>query len=79
VGLDPFLLTLLEDPVDHGPLLYVESRDLLYNPRRHVAYEVRDSIAVLLPDETREVDEAEHQALLGDPTARLTGPTTGES
>ena len=73
MGLDPFLLALLEDPVDHGPLLYVESRDLLYNPRRHLAYEVRDSIAVLLPDEGREVGEAEHEALVSDPTARPTG------
>jgi uncharacterized protein YbaR (Trm112 family) len=74
MGLDPFLLTLLEDPVDHGPLLYVESRDLLYNPRRHLAYEVRDSIAVLLPDEGRSVDEVEHRALVDDPAARPTGP-----
>ncbi len=73
MGLDPFLLALLEDPVDHGPLLYVGSRDLLYNPRRHLAYEVRDSIAVLLPDEGRSVDETEHRALIDDPTARPTG------
>jgi len=80
VGLDPFLLALLEDPVDHGPLVYVEGRDVLYNPRRRLAYEVRDSIPVLLPDEVRAVDEVEHQALVDDPTARLTGtdptPTT---
>jgi uncharacterized protein len=74
VGLDPFLLALLEDPVDHGVLLYVDSRDLLYNPRRRVAYEVRDSIPVLLPDEGRAVDDAEHAALSADPTARATGP-----
>lgn len=73
MGLDPFLLTLLEDPVDHGPLLYVESRDLLYNPRRRLVYEVRDSIPVLLPDEVREVDDAEHAELSSDPTARATG------
>ena len=49
--LDSFLLDLLEDPVDHGALLYVPSKDLLFNPRLHLAYEVRDSIPVMLPDE----------------------------
>jgi uncharacterized protein len=73
VGLDPFLLNLLEDPVDHGPLLYVESRDVLYNPRRRVAYEVRNSIPVMLTDESRAVDDAEHAALSADPSARATG------
>ncbi len=77
MGLDPFLLTLLEDPVDHGPLLYVESRDLLYNPRRRLVYEVRDSIPVLLPDEVRAVDDAEHAALTSDPTGRATGADPG--
>ena len=32
MALDDFLLDLLEDPVDHGTLLYVPSRDVLYNP-----------------------------------------------
>ena len=73
MALDRFLLDLLEDPVDHGPLLYVESKNLLYNPRRRLAYEVRGSIPVLLPDETRNVDDDEHQALTQDPAARSTG------
>lgn len=77
MALDPFLLALLEDPVDHEPLLYVASRDVLYNPRRRVAYEVRDAIPVLLPDEGRAVDDAEHAALVADPTARSTGPDPG--
>ena len=51
MALDSFLLALLEDPVDHGELLYVPSANVLYNPRKRVVYEVRDSIAVLLPDE----------------------------
>ncbi len=73
MSLPEFLLDVLVDPTDHGPLLYVGSRDLLYNPRRRVAYEVRDGIAVLLPEEGRAVEEAEHQALVSDPGAR---PTT---
>jgi uncharacterized protein YbaR (Trm112 family) len=71
--LDPFLLNLLEDPVDHGPLLYLANREMLYNPRRRVAYEVRESIPVLLPNEARAVDEDEHLTLTSDPTASSTG------
>ena len=75
MALDSFLLDLLEDPVDHGPLLYVEDRDVLYNPRLRVAYEVRGSIPVLLPDESRPVGDQEHDEYVQDPTARTTGPT----
>ena len=74
MALDNFLLDLLEDPVDHGPLLYVQDQNVLYNPRRRVAYEVRGSIPVLLPDETRAVGDEEHEALTKNPTARPTGP-----
>jgi len=75
MALDPFLLELLEDPVDHGALLYVPSQDVLFNPRRRVAYEVRDSIPVMLPDEARPVTEDEERAFNADPKARLTGPS----
>jgi uncharacterized protein YbaR (Trm112 family) len=74
MALDDFLLDLLEDPVDHGVLLYVPSRDVLYNPRLRVAYEVRDSIPVMLPDESRAVSEEEEQLFNNDEHARLTGP-----
>ncbi|HEY5267138.1 MAG TPA: Trm112 family protein [Acidimicrobiales bacterium] len=73
MALDTFLLDLLEDPVDHGPLLYVPSKDVLFNPRLHVAYEVRDSIPVLLPDESRRVSDDEAREFNDDPDARLTG------
>ena len=73
MALDSFLLELLEAPVDHGTLLYIEGRDVLYNPRRHEAYEVRESIPVLLPDESRLVSDEEHLAFTSDPTARTTG------
>jgi uncharacterized protein len=71
--LDTFLLEVLEDPADHGPLLYFADRSLLYNPRRHVAYEVRGVIPVMLPDEARTVDDAEHELLSNDTSAIRTG------
>jgi uncharacterized protein YbaR (Trm112 family) len=73
MALDSFLLDLLEDPVDHGSLLYVPSKDVLFNPRLRIVYEVRDSIPVMLPDETRPVDEEEERSFNDDPDARLTG------
>jgi hypothetical protein len=38
-----------------------------------VAYEVRDSIPVMLPDESRPVSDEEAQSFEDDPGARLTG------
>ena len=74
MALDSFLLELLEDPVDHGPLVYLEHEGVLFNPRREVAYEVRGSIPVLLPDEARAVTDDERRRFEADPTARSTGP-----
>jgi uncharacterized protein YbaR (Trm112 family) len=71
--LEDFLLDLLEDPVDHGPLLYLSDANVLYNPRRRVVYEVRDAIPVLLPDESKPVNDEEHESFMKDPTARSTG------
>ena len=62
--LQPLLLEVLADPVDHGSLLYFEDRELLYNPRRRVAYAVSGSIPVMLPDEARDVAEEEHTQLM---------------
>jgi len=73
MALDSFLLALLEDPVDHGELLYVPNENVLYNPRKRVVYEVRDSIAVLLPDEAKAVTDAEHDAWTRDPSVVRTG------
>ena len=73
MALDAFLLELIEDPADHGPLRYVASRDVLYNPRTRQAYEVRDDIPVLLSSEVRDVDDAEHEEIMNDPLGRDTG------
>ena len=60
MALDQFLVSVLQDPTDHDVLYYVESAQVLYNPRRKVAYAINGAIPVLLSDEAREVSEAEH-------------------
>lgn len=64
MALDPQLLDLLVCPIDKGPLVYVPSESILYNPRTRRRYEVRDDIPVMLPEESTEVDEAEHERLM---------------
>jgi len=61
--LDPLLVDVLACPVDKGPLLWFADEDVLYNPRLHKAYVVRDGIPVLLVDEATDVGDAEHQRL----------------
>ena len=73
MSLDAFVLGLLEDPIDHENLLYVAHRDVLYNPRRRRAYDVRGAIPVMLDSEARDVDADEHDALLADPEGVWTG------
>ena len=73
MALDTFLLDLLQDPADHGPLRYVAARAVLYNPRTRRAYAVRDDIPVLLTSEAREVDAAEQEEIMNDATGRDTG------
>ena len=64
MALDPALLEILVCPEDHGPLHYLEAEDVLYNPRLRRVYDVRDDIAVMLIEESRTVDEAEHERLM---------------
>jgi uncharacterized protein YbaR (Trm112 family) len=58
------LLEILACPEDKGPLYYVEPESLLYNPRLHRSYEIRDDIPVMLIDEASAVDESEHERLM---------------
>jgi uncharacterized protein YbaR (Trm112 family) len=62
--LDPALLEILVCPEDHGPLTYLADEGVLYNPRLRRVYEVRDGIAVMLIEESRSVDDAEHARLI---------------
>ena len=61
-AINPILRERLVCPQDHGPLL--DAGDELYNPRLHVAYRIdADGIPVMLADEARAVDDAEHERL----------------
>jgi uncharacterized protein YbaR (Trm112 family) len=63
MALDPALLDILACPEDKGPLYYVESESLLYNPRLHRRYDIRDGIPVMLISESTTVDDSEHDRL----------------
>ncbi|WP_042939356.1 Trm112 family protein [Rhodococcus sp. AW25M09] len=63
MAIDQTLLSILACPVDKGPLLLVDG-ELLYNPRLRRAYPIANGIPVLLADDARDVDDAEHDAIL---------------
>ncbi len=65
MALDPTLLEIVACPDDKGPLHYLEDEQLLYNPRLKRAYRIDDGIPVLLIDEASDVDDAEHERLMG--------------
>ena len=64
MSLSSALLEILACPEDKGPLFYLESESVLYNPRLTRAYEIRDDIPVMLIDEATTVDAAEHTRLM---------------
>jgi uncharacterized protein YbaR (Trm112 family) len=69
VPLDPLLIEVLACPIDKGPLLWFEDENLLYNPRLHRGYTVRDGVPVMLVDESLDTDDAEHERLVAKSTA----------
>ena len=64
MALDSQLLDILACPEDKGPLHYLESEAVLYNPRLQRTYRIDDGIPVLLIDESVTVDDAEHERLM---------------
>jgi uncharacterized protein len=64
MSIDPKLLEILACPEDHGALLYFAAENALYNPRLKRSYAVVDDIPVMLVEEAKTVDEAEHQRLM---------------
>jgi uncharacterized protein YbaR (Trm112 family) len=75
MALDTRLLEILACPEDKGPLLYFAADDVLYNPRLHRRYEVRDGIPVMLIDEAVTVDDDEHARLMAKAEAEGIRPT----
>ncbi len=70
MALDATLLEILACPEDKGPLYYFADEDILFNPRLHRVYDIRDDIPVMLIEESRSLDDAE--------VARLQGRIEGE-
>ena len=64
MALDPQLVEILACPDDKGPLYYVASQNVLYNPRLHLSYDVRDDIPVMLASEVTHLDDAGHGRLM---------------
>lgn len=62
--LDPALLAVLACPIDKGPLVYVETESVLYNPRLRRLYRIENELPILLPDHSVPVGEADHARLL---------------
>lgn len=61
--IDHALLDILACPEDKGPLFYIESEALLYNPRLTRSYPVINGIPVMLIEESTQVSETEHARL----------------
>lgn len=75
MSLSPALLEILACPQDKGPLYYIESESLLYNPRLQRRYDVRDDIPVMLIPESTTVDDAEHERIMAVISANSIAPT----
>ncbi len=65
MNIDKSLLSILACPEDKGPLWFIESESLLYNPRTKRSFPVIDGIPVMLLEESTVVSEVEHLRLQG--------------
>ena len=63
MSLDSTLLAILVCPEDKGELHYLESEQVLFNPRLRRTYEVRDGIPVMLVEEATAVTDEEFDRL----------------
>jgi uncharacterized protein YbaR (Trm112 family) len=73
--IDHALLDILACPEDKGPLFYIESESLLYNPRLTRSYPVIKDIPVMLIEESTQVSESEHTRLQALIAAKGIKPT----
>ncbi len=76
--IDARLLSILACPQDKGPLYFVADEHMLYNPRLHRSYEVRDGIPVMLINEATTVSDADHQRIMAKIAAEKIAPTFAE-
>lgn len=58
---DPKLLEILVCPLTKGPLDYDRQRQELVSRKAGLAYPIRDGIPIMLPDEARELSDAERK------------------
>jgi uncharacterized protein YbaR (Trm112 family) len=56
---DPRLLEILVCPVTHGPLLYDRAKAELVSKNARLAYPIRDSVPIMLPEEARTLEDGE--------------------
>ena len=56
---DPKLLELLVCPQTKTPLTYDRDANELLSKKARLAYPIRDGIPIMLPDEARELSDAE--------------------
>ena len=75
MAVDQKLLEILACPQDKGPLLYFANEGVLYNPRLHRKYEVKDDIPIMLIEEASSADDAEHARLVAKAEADDIKPT----
>jgi uncharacterized protein YbaR (Trm112 family) len=77
MSLDNTLLSILACPEDKGPLYFIESEAILYNPRLKRAYAVSDGIPVMLIEDSATVSDAEHGRLEALIASQGIKPTLG--
>jgi uncharacterized protein len=75
LNIDPALLAILACPEDKGPLWFLESESLLFNPRLQRSYPVIDGIPVMLIQESSPVSDVEAQRLQGIISSQGINPT----
>ncbi|MGE6696790.1 Trm112 family protein [Hyphomonas sp. NPDC076900] len=61
-GVDPRLLETLICPLTRQPLAYDRARNELVSKNARLAYPIRGGIPIMLPEEARDLDEAEEAA-----------------
>ena len=59
---DPALLEILVCPMTRGPLVYDRAKQELVSRKARLAYPIRDGVPIMLPEEARELSDAEARA-----------------